>query len=87
MEPSSSTDLPRSCCSGESKGRGGCVLADVIFLSAPSKLCWVFLSALSMTLNVDEDAGSGLSEGEAKSRALPADLRRPKGFLKADLGM
>lgn len=53
-----------------------------MFLSAPSKLCEVL--ALSMTLNVDDGVGSGLSEGEAKSRALPTDLRRPKGFLKAD---
>jgi len=40
-----------------------------------------------MTLNDEEPAGSGLSEGGAKSRILPADLRRPKGFLKEDLGM
>jgi hypothetical protein len=40
-----------------------------------------------MTLNVDEAVGSGLSAGEAKSRALPTDLRRPKGFLKVDLGI
>jgi hypothetical protein len=50
-------------------------------------MCWLFLSALSMTLNVDEAAGSEFSEGGAKSRMLPADLRRPKGFLKEDLGM
>jgi hypothetical protein len=84
----SSADLPRICCSGESKGRGGCALDDeAIFLSAPSAMCWLLLSALSMTLNVDEAAGSGVSEGGAKSRMLPADLRRPKGFLKDDLGM
>jgi hypothetical protein len=40
-----------------------------------------------MTLKVEDAVGSGLSAEEAKSRALPTDLRRPKGFLKDDLGI